>query len=207
LDSTERDLLCTLAERLGPDAPTLCEGWDARDLVVHLLVREGSPAAVGIVVPPLSGLVRHASDRKARTAFPKLVRELRSGPPLWSLFRLPRLGGILNSVEFFVHHEDLRRAQAGWEPRTLSAGTERLMWRSVSVTGRGMVRKARIGVVAERSDTGERVTLRSGDRDVVLRGMPSELVLYLHGRTGHARVELLGDPDDIAELEATPLGV
>ena len=32
----ERDALCDLALLLGPDAPTLCEGWDARDLVTHL---------------------------------------------------------------------------------------------------------------------------------------------------------------------------
>ena len=41
----ERMLLCALAQQLGPDEPTLCAGWTVRDLVAHLLVREGSPAA------------------------------------------------------------------------------------------------------------------------------------------------------------------
>ncbi len=55
LARSERAALCDLALQVGADRPTLCEGWTVKDLVVHLLVREGSPAAVGIVVPPLAG--------------------------------------------------------------------------------------------------------------------------------------------------------
>ena len=46
----ERQDLCTLFEDLGPDVPTLCEGWTARDLAAHLVVRERRPdAALGIL--------------------------------------------------------------------------------------------------------------------------------------------------------------
>ena len=40
---SERHLLCDELLRLGPDAPTKCEGWDTRDLAAHLVIREERP--------------------------------------------------------------------------------------------------------------------------------------------------------------------
>ena len=42
LAQSERAQLADLFVTLGPDQPTLCEGWDTQDLLVHLLVRERS---------------------------------------------------------------------------------------------------------------------------------------------------------------------
>jgi uncharacterized protein (TIGR03085 family) len=209
LAATERTLLCTLAEQLGPDAPTLCDGWAVKDLVVHLLVREGSPAGLAVAVPPLAGALAKATERQGRADLGELVHKLRQGPPFWSPFALPKVGAMLNGLEFFVHHEDIRRAQPGWEPRTLPAEVEDRLWRAVRLSGRGLVAKAKagVGVAVERSDTGDRARLQRGDGEVVVRGMPSELVMFLFGRTGHAGVELLGEPDDVASLEASSLGV
>src|SRR4051794_3718951 len=81
LARAERAALCDLALQLGEDQPTLCEGWTVKDLVVHLLVRERSPAAVGIVVPPAARLTTLASRRRARQPFAELVETLRGGPP------------------------------------------------------------------------------------------------------------------------------
>ena len=53
LAQTERAALCDTALQVGEDQPTLSGEWTVKDLVVHLLVREGSPAAVGILVKPL----------------------------------------------------------------------------------------------------------------------------------------------------------
>ncbi len=36
----ERAALCDTLERFGPDAPTLCEGWQTIDLAAHLVARE-----------------------------------------------------------------------------------------------------------------------------------------------------------------------
>ena len=48
LAHTERAALADLFAALGPDQPTLCEGWDTQDLLIHLLIRERSPlGAVG----------------------------------------------------------------------------------------------------------------------------------------------------------------
>ena len=54
--AAERAALLDLLERLGPDAPTLCEGWATHDLAAHLVVRERRPVAgPGYVFPALHG--------------------------------------------------------------------------------------------------------------------------------------------------------
>lgn len=207
LARTERAALCDLALELGPDAPTLSGEWTVKDLVVHLLVREGSPAAVGIVVAPLSPLTDAASRRLAREDLPVLVERLRKGPPVWSPFRPGPLDRVLNTLEYYVHHEDVRRAQDGWEPRVLDRRSETALWKAIRVAGRGLVRSAPVGVVIERSDTGEREVLRNKPGAVTVRGLPSEVVLFVYGRQEQARVDLDGVDSDIALLTGADLGV
>jgi uncharacterized protein (TIGR03085 family) len=200
---SERTQLSALAQQLGPEAPTLCEGWTVRDLVVHLLIREGHPSAVGIVVPPLAPLLERASERLARRDFDGLVTSLRHGPPRWSPFALPRVGELLNLLEYYVHHEDVRRAQPGWAPRELPARTEDVLWRAVSRAGRGLLVRSKVGIVAERSDTGASAIWNTGPGTVVVRGLPSELALYAFGRKEQAVVEKTGEPDDVAHVDDT----
>nr|BFF25281.1 hypothetical protein GCM10025732_32460 [Glycomyces mayteni] len=40
VDERERRDLCELLAEVGPDAPTMCEGWTALDLAAHLVLRE-----------------------------------------------------------------------------------------------------------------------------------------------------------------------
>ncbi len=48
----ERAALVDTMRGVGPDAPTLCEGWKTRDLAAHLVIREYRPdAAPGILIP------------------------------------------------------------------------------------------------------------------------------------------------------------
>jgi uncharacterized protein (TIGR03085 family) len=205
--ASERTLLSASAERVGPDAPTLCAGWTVRDLVAHLLVREGSPAAVGVAVKPLSGWLESAMEKRRGEDFGSLVARLQEGPPAYSPFALPWLGPKLNLLEFYVHHEDILRAQPQWEPRSLSRATEDGIWRSLRLPGRGLVARAGLAVSAVRTDTGVREVLCKGTGEVVVRGLPSEVTLYLFGRKAQARVELDGAPEDVAVLEGTPLGI
>ena len=207
MSRTERVELCDLALQVGADAPTLCEGWDVKDLVAHLVLREGSPAAAGIVVPGLSWLTDLETRRLLRRDFAVLVEKLRTGPPKWSPHAVPRLDAILNTVEFFVHHEDIRRAQDGWQPRDLTERQQRLLWKQLRVAGRGMTRGSGVGVVAERGDTGERVVLKDAAPMVVVRGLPAELVLFVLGRKDQARVELVGPEDAVARLRGASLGI
>jgi uncharacterized protein (TIGR03083 family) len=73
----ERHAFCDTALALGPDAPTLCGGWTARDLVAHLLVRENSMiGAVGITFSAMEGVTERAMARAARAPFPEMVKKL-----------------------------------------------------------------------------------------------------------------------------------
>ena len=109
----ERLALSALLDELGPDQPTLCAGWRTADLAAHLVLRERRPdAALGVLGGPLAGHTRRVQQRLTeRTPFPELVGQIRTGPPRASLFAIPGADARANSVEYFVHHEDVRRAQ------------------------------------------------------------------------------------------------
>jgi uncharacterized protein (TIGR03085 family) len=207
LARTERAALCDTALQVGPDRPTLCEGWTVKDLVVHLLVREGSPAAVGIAVAPLAWLTAAESRRVGRRDFAELVEKLRTGPPRLSPYAVPKVDELANGLEFFVHHEDIRRAQPGWTPRPLGDDVERTLWPMVRGFGRRLVRTSPVGVTITDSVTGSTALLRGGVPSVTVRGLPSEVTLYVFGRRDQARVELLGNDEAVARLKATALGV
>jgi uncharacterized protein (TIGR03085 family) len=193
----ERDALCDLALVLGADAPTLCGDWTARELVAHLLVRERSPlAGLGIVLPPLSRVTERELARVARGDFAVLVERLR-GHGLTPL-ALPPLDKLFNTVEYFVHHEDLRRAQPGWTPRELDAADRDELWRPVKAYGGRFLRHAHVPVVATRTDTGATTTLRPGDDPVTLSGPPEEILLFLFGRDQTSGLEIDG-PDDAVD--------
>jgi uncharacterized protein (TIGR03085 family) len=201
----ERLALCDTALREGPDAPTLCEPWDVTDLLCHLLVRERRPvSALGIAVGPLSGLTDRAMARLARTDFPVLVERFRTQ---WLLpFAVPGVEQVVNTTEFFVHHEDIRRAQPGWAPRLLSDSDEATLWRFLTVVGRGLTRFAGVPVRIEWDD--HTANLRGGEgAPVVVSGPPSELALMLHGRTGVAQVKYDGPDDAVARLRGADLGI
>jgi uncharacterized protein (TIGR03085 family) len=198
----ERGALCDLALAVGPDAPTLCGSWTVRDLVVHLLVRERRPwAAPGILVPALSGLVDHASTALAQRPFEELVETLRTPP---APVRIGTIERLVNTLEFFVHHEDVRRAAPDWTPRPLDAGDGADLWRSLSMIGRGLVRPAGVPVVA--TDGHRTVTLRRGDRPAVVSGPVGELALFLFGRTPVLGVTFDGPAATVAALRDASLG-
>jgi uncharacterized protein (TIGR03085 family) len=207
MSRTERQALCDLALQLGEGEPTLCGDWSVKDLVVHLLVRERSPAAAGIVLKPLSRLTDLETRRFAARDFGMLVEKLRGGPPVWSPYAVPKLDATLNTLEYFVHHEDIRRAQQDWTARTLDADAEKLLWSMVRSAGKALTRSAPVGVSIENSVTGSRAVLKNGSPSVTVRGVPSEVVLFVFGRKAQSDVELLGDEADVARLRESSLGV
>ena len=146
--SAERAALIDLLEGLGPEAPTLCEGWQTRQLAAHLLVRERRPdAAPGILIKPLSGLTDRAMRRYAEKPWPELLQLLRGGPPPWSPFWLEAVSERANVAEFFVHHEDVRRGGPGWQPREPQAHRDAALWKLVCRGGRLLYRNSPVGVV------------------------------------------------------------
>ena len=206
MSRTERAQLCDLALQLGPDEPTLCGDWTVRELVAHLVLRESSPAAIGLVLPPLAGATEAATRRLAGRDFTVLVERLRGGPPVYSWLRLPKVERLANTSEYFIHHEDIRRAQPGWEPRVLSEREQNVLWATTRGVGRLTLRDTG-GVVLERTDTQQRHTARAGADPVVVRGQPGELCLFVSGRQDHARVELDGPPDRVAALRDGSFGL
>ncbi|MGH3773729.1 MAG: TIGR03085 family metal-binding protein [Pseudonocardiaceae bacterium] len=205
LAASERHELCNLMDRLGPDAPTLCAGWTTRDLAAHLVVREGRPvAAVGILLPPLAGLAARAQRGTAERPWPELVDLVRNGPPWWSLMRLGPIGEKINGVEFFVHHEDVRRVGRGWERRAADPDRAEALWAVLPRLARLCYRHSPVGVVLRRPDGTERV-VRRGRRSVTVVGPPEELTLHAYGRA-EAMVDVQGDQTDVQRLQDSRRG-
>jgi uncharacterized protein (TIGR03085 family) len=203
----ERQALADLFEAVGPDAPTLCTGWATRDLAAHLVLRDRRPdAAGGILFPPLAPHTERVQRGLAAKPWPELVELVRAGPPAWSPVRLPPLDAAVNTVEFFVHHEDVRRAAAQWTPRTLGPDFQDALWGQLRSTARLLMRRAPVSVALRRPD-GNEVTAKPGPPSVIVSGLPSELVLFAYGRQSHATVDLTGDAELVNRLRTAKLGL
>lgn len=199
---TERAQLCTLLERVGPDHPTLCTGWNSYDLAAHLVTRERRPdAAAGILIRALAGRTRAVQDHvRDSHSFAELIGLLRDGPPRWSPVGLPGVDEVANAVEFFVHHEDVRRAAPEWAPRELDPKLQDLFWSRLRKGGRLLFRSVDTGVQLHRTDTGATFAVRPGEPAALVAGLPAELMLYAFGRRAQANVAVSGDEDAVAKL-------
>lgn len=177
----ERQGIVETMQRAGPDAPTLCAGWTVRDLAAHLVLRERRPdAAPGILVPPLAGYTARVQEHLAGKGLGELAEAIRIGPPRYS--PVYWLDEKVNLVEYIVHHEDVRRAQPGWEPRAIPAHVRRALWKSAGMLGRRAYSSAPCPVVLAAPD-GAEVRVTGGDGPAVtLRGEPAELLLHAFGR-------------------------
>ena len=204
---TERLALCDLLDELGPDAPTLCEGWTTRDLATHLYVRDRDPKAwAGISIGRLHGLADQAMAARADRPYPEIVADVRAGAPKWSPTGLPGAKDLVNLLEFVIHHEDVRRAQQGWGPRALPSTLADSVWRAVRLGARATLRRAPDGVVLRRAGTDSSVVAKKAPLTVTVVGDPVELALFTSGRQRAARVDLSGDDAAVSRLLAAPLG-
>lgn len=201
LAQQERAALCDLLLTLGAGAPTLCEGWRTVDVAAHLVVRERRPdSGPGLVWPPLAGYTERVRCAvRDRTPWEALVDTVRRGPPML----LRPFDGPMNTVEFFIHVEDVRRAQPGWEPRRISPQLADALWARVGP--RGMANKVGATIVVTSPGRADKEA-GSGPR-VVLSGDPGELIMFGAGRQGAARVECSGDAATVTRLRAASLGV
>lgn len=204
----ERAALCDLLDELGPSAPTLCEGWDTRDLATHLLVRDRDPKAwAGIMVPKLGDLATKAMESQRERPYDEIVSEVRQGAPKWSPLGLPGARDVANLLEYVIHHEDVRRAQPGWGPRAVPASLADSVWKAVRFGSRATLRRAPDGVVLRRAGTTSSVTANKGSLTVTVVGDPVELALFTAGRQRAARVDLSGDDAAVSRLVSADLGL
>jgi uncharacterized protein (TIGR03085 family) len=208
-DAQERRELCGLFEELGPLAPTLLPGWTANDLAAHIVLRERDLVAGPCIALP-GRFQRFAERRRVELAkshdFAWLVARIRSGPPV-GFFRIGWVRSVPNLNEFFVHHEDVRRAN-GLRPRTLPPALDEALWHNVRRGGRYLTRRLRdAGLDVEWPGTGQRMTVRRGEPKARLSGSPGELLLYVFGRQSVAEVDVSGSPAAVAAVRRTHLGM
>jgi uncharacterized protein (TIGR03085 family) len=186
IDERERLQLCDLLDELGPDAPTLCVGWTTSDMAAHLVLREH--------------FRRWGDDRRAAAkakGYSYLVSRLRAGAP--APWRIPGVRTLANGLEYFIHHEDVRRAN-GRAPRDDIPDVEDLSWRMSGFLGRRLARAVRSFGIELVSADGRRRAF-GPEAKAVMSGPPTELVLYLAGRRSAANVGLSGPDDAVAAVE------
>jgi len=200
----ERAALVDTLRGVGPDAPTLCEGWKTRDLAAHLVIREYRPdAAPGILIPRFASHTAKVQNQVAeQTEWDALVDKVASGPPVYSPLKL--LDPVANVAEMFIHHEDVRRAQPGWKPRALEPALAAMLRRTLPLMGR--LTLARVpGRVALRTPDGKTLLTAGRGPAVTVTGAPEELLLFSVGR--EAQVEFDGDASAVQAVRDAPKGL
>jgi uncharacterized protein (TIGR03085 family) len=203
---TERAGLADTLAELGPDQPTLCEGWQTRDLAAHVVLRDRRPdAAAGIMLKPLA---RHTAKVQAALAtrpFEELV-ELVRHPPRLSLAGLGPVDRLINTQEFFIHHEDVRRAQPAWKARPLPRQLGVALWVRSRATARFALRRFPASLVIKALDF-DKLQLGAGGPEVRVTGDPGELTMFLSGRQRAADVQLTGPDELVEQLRTKRLGI
>lgn len=206
LAKRERFAIAQTLRNLGPNAPTLCDGWTSFDLLVHLVSRENRPdAALGILIPAFSQYSKKIADEMKQRGFETLVQEFENGPKQFSPFAIPGIDTLANSFEFLVHHEDLLRAQQNYVARVFGDIDKKMLWKRFTQSGRIFLRKAKVGIIAK-SDQGI-FTIKSGNSCVTMEGDVVDLILYSFGRKSVAKIKFEGDEESIRILKDTKFGL
>ncbi|MGW0700556.1 TIGR03085 family metal-binding protein [Streptomyces sp. NPDC002867] len=203
----ERLLLADVLEAAGPEAATLCHGWTTRELAAHVVMRERRPdAAGGILIKALKDRAERIQAEFAAKPYDELVLMIRTGPPRMSPYAIKQVDEAANTIEFFVHAEDVRRAQPDWAPRDLDKVFENVLWSRLEKGARLLGRRSPVGLVLRRPD-GRTAVAHRGTPVVTVTGEPGELLLFAFGRQDATRVDLEGDKDAIARVREAQLGV
>jgi len=190
----------------GPDAPTLCEGWRARDLAAHVVVRETRlDADVSLLLPSFGPAVRRTDQvrdgLRDATPYAELVRRVRAG----SIFiALPFVERAFNLSELHVHHEDVRRGAGEADPRRIEPRMATALWRQVRRLAPWSLRGDRALRVALRTPGGREVVVHPRGQGPVasITGEPLELLLWVFGRGEAAFVGIEGNPEARRRLAA-----
>jgi uncharacterized protein (TIGR03085 family) len=207
-DAAERAQLSDLLHELGPDAPTLLAPWTTRDIAAHLVLRErDNLAGPGLVLPGAWG---HFAERRqtvlAGRDFTWLTATLRSGPPQ-GFFRIGWVRRLASLNEFFVHHEDVRRAN-GRGPRANEPAMDEALWHNVRRGRWFLARRLRgAGLELQWAGTGTTALARRGEPTARIAGPPGELLLYLFGRQQAAQVEVSGPAEAVEAVRRARFGL
>jgi len=206
--ATEQDALVQTLRSANPDAPTLCEGWDVRRLLAHLVQREQGPVdglkdAVARKPPGQEpGLSRLTARARSPYGYARLVDRFVAGPPRWS--PMSWAAEQISFVEYVIHHEDVRRGGTSpLQPRDLPAAQQEAVWKQLGLFALAL-RKSPVGVRLA-TPTGETKVVKAGD-GVTLTGEPVELALWISGRREAAHVAVTGAPDAVGTFTSWAQG-
>ncbi|HXO53976.1 MAG TPA: TIGR03085 family metal-binding protein [Mycobacterium sp.] len=201
----ERSALVETMRSVGPGAPTLCGDWTTRDLAAHLVVREGRlDATPGIAIPFFAGYTDKVQRQVAASAeWDELLDKIASGPPIFSPFKI--LDPVANMGEMFIHHEDVRRAQPGWEPRPLDDATVKALGRGLPIMARLTLAKAPARV-SLRTPEGKTLATVGRGPELTVTGEPQEVLLFISGRDA-VRLEFDGDAALVDAVRASRRGL
>ncbi|NBX70960.1 MAG: TIGR03085 family protein [Actinobacteria bacterium] len=202
----ERESFADTLVSVGPDAPTLCSGWNARDLAAHVVLRERRPdAAVGIMVPFLSNYTESVRKNLLSNDWSELVNRVKLGPPNWNPMGWSSLDNVVNLFEFFVHHEDVLRAAPNWQPRNLSVELCEALMDRLHDTAWLLWRRARVGVIL--TDGASSIVAKrppKGAGIVTVSGSVADLVLRSYGRS-EVNIDVDGARHDLELFALTDL--
>jgi uncharacterized protein (TIGR03085 family) len=203
----ERAALADLFDQLGPDRPTLCEGWDTHDLLTHLVVRERRMDAVlASRIKPLEGWSKDVARGYHRKPWAEEVQLFRDGPQWFNPVSLTAVDNLMNTGEYLIHHEDARRGEPGWTVRELDPETEQAVVKQVcSAFSRWSLKKYGIGFRARFTDGSEH-EIAPGEPVVTLTGDPGEILLWVSGRQRAAEVDVTGSTEALAVVERVQAG-
>jgi uncharacterized protein (TIGR03085 family) len=209
LEVAERVRFADLLAEVGPDAPTLCEGWTATDLAAHMVVIEHPEAWAGGGSSRKFALANKLHDRVMDSERAKSWRDqvarVRGGPVHTGPFTWRSVRERMYIREYLVHHEDLRRAN-DLKPRTGVPELQEVGWTKATTVGTFALKHAQlpdhVGISLVRNDTDEHKVVRPGAEMVEVRGEPIELLLFAFGRRSAADVDLTGPDDVLSELAA-----
>jgi uncharacterized protein (TIGR03085 family) len=212
VDQRERSSLCDLFIELGPDAPTLCGDWRTADLAAHLVIRERNLlAGPGILFGgPFEAVTDRLMARELeRHGYEGVVGRVRSGPPIGPMAIRP-IGRLTNTIEYVVHHEDVRRP-AGLALRSDDEELQRVVADLLRRGARVLTARGRLGAagLTLHWHGGESVMAhRTGSKGTAtLSGDPVEVLLYIYGRKADSRAELTGDTEAVQAVENATFGI
>jgi uncharacterized protein (TIGR03085 family) len=156
------------------------------------------------MIPALAGYTARKQQRLAdSTDWPDLLELVASGPPLYSPLKL--LDPLVNTTEMFIHHEDVRRASPGWQPRELDSDLATALRKQIRFVSRMSLRRSPVTVVLHDTEGATLATLGSGPQ-CVITAAPSELLLFLSGRD-EVQADFTGGDEAVARVRAARRGL
>lgn len=184
----QRQQLLTLMRAVGPLAPTACEGWQVQDLAAHLWVREHRLDALpGIGNERFAATTQRVQmDALHSKGFDGLLQDLQRPAGLMAV-----VDPLVNGTEYYIHHEDVARANGRAVP--LGEGDQRYLLRIALVLAWKTARTAGVRLVVTPTG-GESRSFGSGRSVVHVDGAPNELLLHFSGR--EANVSIIADDVD-----------